>query len=125
MAHGLLTGAFTRQTTFEDNDWRRRGLVFGQALFTADNFPTNIGIVEDLAAIARELGTGLAPLAIAWVLRDPLVAVALSGTRRPQEIEENVKALEVVLSPATLERIDRCMAGAAGQTDWLPVPDWR
>ena len=125
MAHGLLTGAFTRQTTFEDNDWRRRGLVFGQALFTADNFPINIGVVEALATIARELDTGLAPLAIAWVLRDPLVAVALSGTRRPQEIEENVKALDVVLSPTTLERIDRCLARAAGQTDWLPVPDWR
>ena len=125
MAHGLLTGAFSRQTTFDDNDWRRRGLVFGQALFTAANLPTNVGIVDDLAAIARELGTGLAPLAISWVLRDPLVAVALSGTRRPQEIEENVQALEVVLSPATLERIDRCMARAAGQTDRLPVPDWR
>jgi aryl-alcohol dehydrogenase-like predicted oxidoreductase len=59
------------------------------------------------------------------VLRDPLVAVALSGTRRPQEIEENVKALEVVLSPATLERIDRCLAHAAGQAENLPVPDWR
>ena len=98
--------------------------MFGQALFTADNFPINIGVVEGLAAIARELDTGLAPLAIAWVLRDPLVAVALSGTRRPQEIEENVKALDVVLSPTTLERIDACLARAAGQTDRLPVPNW-
>lgn len=122
MAHGLLTGAFTRMTVFEENDWRRRGDVFGQALFTAENLPTNIGVVEELAAIASDLGVGLAPMAIAWVLRDPVVAIALSGTRRPQEIEENVEALDVVLSPASLERIDRCMVHVAGQTETLPVP---
>ena len=93
-------------------------------MFALENFATNVGIVEDLAEIARDLSVGLALLAIAWVLRDPVVAVALSGTRRPQEIEENVRALEVVLSPQTLERIDRCLGHAAGQTDTLPIPDW-
>ena len=120
MAHGLLTGAFSRQTTFDDNDWRRRGLVFGQALFTAVNLPTNVGIVDDLAAIARELGTGLAPLAIAWVLRDRLVAVALSGTRRPQEIEENVQALEVVLSPSGLGSAARAGLVSGSVSSWQP-----
>jgi aryl-alcohol dehydrogenase-like predicted oxidoreductase len=122
MAHGLLTGAFTRETTFEDNDWRRRGMIFGQALFTPENFPANVGIVEDLATLASELGVGLSALAIAWVLRDPIVAVALSGTRRPREIEQNVKALDVVLTPTVLERVDSIMASVAGATDELPVP---
>jgi aryl-alcohol dehydrogenase-like predicted oxidoreductase len=121
MAHGLLTGAFTRETSFEENDWRRRGLIFGQALFTPENFPSNIGVVEDLQAIARELGVGLAPLAIAWVLRQPQVAVALSGTRRPQEIEENVTAVDITLSDDVLSRIDASMTRVAGQTQDLPV----
>ncbi|MGH2351256.1 MAG: aldo/keto reductase [Chloroflexota bacterium] len=123
MAHGLLTGAFTRETVFEENDWRQRtqGMIFGQPLFTPENFPRNVEVVEQLKALARDLGTPLAPLPIAWVLRDPIVAVALSGTRRPQEIEENVKALEVTLTPDVLARIDEIMAGAAGQTDALPV----
>jgi aryl-alcohol dehydrogenase-like predicted oxidoreductase len=124
LAHGLLTGAFTRATRFDESDWRRWGMVFGQALFTPENFATNVGVVEELQAVARELGVGLAPLAIAWVLRDPVVAVALSGTRAPREIEENVRALDVELTPPVLERIDRVMAGAAGQTQALPVPDW-
>jgi aryl-alcohol dehydrogenase-like predicted oxidoreductase len=124
MAHGLLTGAFTRDVTFEETDWRSRGLVFGQALLTADNLSANLDVVDDLAGIARDLGVGLAPLAIAWVLRDPLVAVALSGTRRPQEIEENVKALDVDLSIAALSRIESALKGAAGQTEHLPVPTW-
>lgn len=121
MAHGLLTGAFTRETEFEENDWRRRGLIFGQALFTPEHFPANISVVEQLQEIARDLGVGIAPLAIAWALRDPIVAVALSGTRRPQEIEENVRALDIALTPAVLERIDQCMAGAAGQAEALPT----
>jgi aryl-alcohol dehydrogenase-like predicted oxidoreductase len=123
MAHGLLTGAFTRETTFDETDWRRGGTIFGQQLFTAEHFPRNVEVVEQLKAVARELGTTLAPLAIAWTLRDPIVSVALSGTRRPQEIEENVKALPVLeqLTPEVLARIDQIMEAAAGQTDVLPV----
>jgi len=121
MAHGLLTGAFTRDTKFEENDWRRRGMIFGQALFTPENFPHNISVVEQLAELAREAGASLAPLAVAWVLRDPLVAVALSGTRRPQEIEENVKALDVKLTPDLQARIDQILQQAQGQVETLPT----
>lgn len=121
MAHGLLTGAFTRDTVFEETDWRRRGTVFGQALFTPETLPRNVEVVQELGKVGLELGTALAPLAIAWVLRDPVVAVALSGTRRPQEIEENVRALDVALTPAALARIEEIMQGAAGQVETLPT----
>ncbi len=123
MAHGLLTGAFTRETTFDETDWRRNGVIFGQQLFTQANLPRNVEVAEQLRDLARELETPLAPLAIAWTLRDPVVSVALSGTRRQQEIEENVRALDVLpkLTPDVLARIDQIMAGAAGQSDALPV----
>jgi aryl-alcohol dehydrogenase-like predicted oxidoreductase len=82
-----------------------------------------VEVVEALQRLAQELGTTIAPLAVAWVLRDPVVSVALSGTRRRQEIEENVRALEVLpkLTPEVLARIDQIMSGAAGQTDELPA----
>jgi aryl-alcohol dehydrogenase-like predicted oxidoreductase len=121
MAHGLLTGAFTPSTSFDEKDWRRRGTIFGQQLLTPENLPRNLEVVDSLQAVARELGTALAPLAIAWVLRDPVVSVALSGTRRPEEIEENVKALDVPLTPDVVQRIEGIMEGAAGQTDELPT----
>ncbi|MCL4544414.1 MAG: aldo/keto reductase [Chloroflexi bacterium] len=121
MAHGLLTGAFTAETVFEEGDWRRLRLIFGQALFTPENFPKNIAVVEQLREIAHDLGTELAPLAIAWVLRDPIVSVALLGTRRPEELEHNVKALDVHLTPDVLKRIDIILAAAAGQTNELPA----
>lgn len=121
MGHGLLTGAFSSATAFEQNDWRRRGVVFGQHLFMPDHFPSNLAVVDQLSALAREIGTSLAPLALAWVLRDPLVAVALSGTRKPEEIEENVKALDVAFTPQVLSRLDTIMAGASGQVEALPT----
>jgi aryl-alcohol dehydrogenase-like predicted oxidoreductase len=48
------------------------------------------------------------------------VSIALSGCRRPAEIEENVAAAEVKLTPAVRQEIDTIMAGAAGQTETLP-----
>jgi aryl-alcohol dehydrogenase-like predicted oxidoreductase len=121
MAHGLLTGTFTRDTKFVEWDWRSRGSAFGQALFSAENFPRNVEVADQLKVVAERLGTTLPKLAIAWVLANPAVSVALSGTRRPTEIEHNVGALDVRLSDADLRAIDQIMAGAAGQVEAIPT----
>ena len=121
MAHGLLTGAFTTETTFVEWDWRSRGAAFGQALFTAENFPRNLAVVERLKALAARLGTTLPQMAIAWVLQHPAVGVALAGIRKPEEIEHNTGALDVRLSPDDLREIDEIMTGAAGQVEAIPT----
>jgi aryl-alcohol dehydrogenase-like predicted oxidoreductase len=121
LAHGLLTGAFTTQNNFVETDWRSRGIIFGQPLFTPENLPKNLAVVEQLKGFAADKGTTLPRLALAWVLSHPLVAVALSGTRRPAEIEENVEALSLSLTPAEKQQIDQIMAGAAGQVAQIPT----
>lgn len=121
LAHGLLTGSFTVETVFEPSDWRSMGDVFGQPLLTPDNFAQNLRVVERLKAMARELDTTLPRLALAWVLRNPQVSTALSGTRQPREIEENVAALDVRFSEVALQEIEAIIAGAAGQTDRVPI----
>jgi aryl-alcohol dehydrogenase-like predicted oxidoreductase len=119
MAHGLLTGTMRRENTFDERDWRRRGDIFGQRLF-GPNLIQNLDVVDQLRAVANRVGTSLPLLALAWVLRNPAVSVALSGCRTPREIEENVRALDVNLDSEVLAEIDRVMAGAAGQTDVVP-----
>jgi myo-inositol catabolism protein IolS len=121
MAHGLLTGAFTAETTFVEWDWRSRGAAFGQSLFTAENFPQNVAVADRLKAVAARLGTTLPQLAIAWVLQQPAVSVALAGIRKPEEIEHNIGALDVQFSPDDLREIDAIMADAAGQVEAIPT----
>lgn len=121
LAHGLLTGTFTLATRFDESDWRSRGVLFGQSLVQGDNFQANLAVVDKLQELARRKETTLPRLALAWVLANPQVSVALTGARQPSEIEDNVAALSITLSAADLAEIDTIMQGAAGQVDELPV----
>jgi hypothetical protein len=119
MAHGLLTGTMKGDTQFGPQDWRRHGMLFGQRIF-GPNTATNVAVADKLKDVAADLGTSLPRLALAWVLRNPAVSVALSGCRTVGEIEENVKALEVKIPQDALARIDQILTGAAGQVDQVP-----
>ncbi|MHB8648057.1 MAG: aldo/keto reductase, partial [Thermomicrobiales bacterium] len=59
LAHGLLTGAFTTDTTFDATDWRTSGTIFGQPLLTPENFARNLAVIERLKAIAAATGATL------------------------------------------------------------------
>ncbi len=106
LAHGLLTGSFTPQTTFAENDWRRSGRAFGLSLFTPENFPKNLAVVEELKALAARRGKTIAHLALRWVLSNPAVSVGLVGFRKPQEVDASLGALDWTLSPAEMQEID-------------------
>jgi aryl-alcohol dehydrogenase-like predicted oxidoreductase len=79
-----------------------------------------LNVVDSLLTVADRIGTSLPLLALAWVLGNPAVSVALTGCRTPREIEENVRALDLTLDDQTLAEIDQIMSGAAGQTDVVP-----
>ena len=70
--------------------------------------------VERLRPIARGLDLSLAQLALAWVLRQPAVSSAITGASRPEQIDDNVGAAGVVLDQATLDDIDKAVAGVVG-----------
>ena len=90
MAHGLLTGAFTPDTKFAEDDWRRSLQAFGQPIFEGEHFARNLRIVDRLKEVAGDNGKTVAQLAVAWVLSEPVVSVALCGARRPAEIIEDI-----------------------------------
>src|SRR5579859_2226438 len=66
LAHGLLAGAFTPQTTFAADDWRSKSKDFH-----GDSFQRNLAVVEQLKHLAAREGITVAQLAIAWVLAQP------------------------------------------------------
>lgn len=121
LAHGLLAGAITRDTVFDERDWRRSGMIFGQALLTPENREINHQVVDNLSAFAAEIGTTLPQLALAWTLHHDPVAVALVGARTAAEITEAAAAAALELDDAAMLRISQIMEAAAGRTQEVPV----
>ena len=110
LAFGLLTGAFTPETTFPAADWRSYMPAFGLPLFEHGHFLKELRVGRRLAELAAEHGKTLPQLAIAWVLGNPAVSVALVGMRDESELEENLAATDWRLPEEDRAGIDRIFA---------------
>ena len=66
--------------------------------------------VQAYAALCREAGYTPASVALAWVLRNQNVSSAIVGASRPEQIAENVKALDVELSSDFVAAIEDALA---------------
>lgn len=65
--------------------------------------------VQDLRPIAAQLDITMAQMALAWVLRLPDVSSAIVGASRPQQVDDNVAASDVILPQNALDDIDRVL----------------
>jgi aryl-alcohol dehydrogenase-like predicted oxidoreductase len=107
LAHGLLGGAITATSTFGAGDWRLHSPAF-----TGDGFRRNLQVVVALHRFAADRGATIAQLAVAWVLANPAVQVAIVGARTPAHLDESAGAAELSLGPDDLAEIDQIMAAA-------------
>jgi aryl-alcohol dehydrogenase-like predicted oxidoreductase len=94
MQAGLLSGRFTkvRAASLAPDDWRGKHPFFQEPQLSAI-----LAKVDRLRPIASRLNITVAELALAWVLRFPVVTSAIVGARSPEQIEETVGAGDVVL----------------------------
>ena len=106
LGFGLLSGAFTSDTSFDDGDWRSSGLAFKLPLFQEEEFAKELKVVERLKEIAARHDKSVAQMAIAWTIGHPAVSVGLVGVRNEWELKENVAAVEWELSSEIREEID-------------------
>ncbi|WP_372393176.1 L-glyceraldehyde 3-phosphate reductase [Xanthomonas sp. NCPPB 3582] len=122
LAQGLLTGKYL-QGVPADARVNRPG---GQSLRPEHLSEDNLQRARGLDGIARQRGQSLAQLALAWVLRDARVSSALLGASRPEQLVENVAALQnLQFSPEELAEIDR-HAVEGGINLWeKPSTDWQ
>jgi aryl-alcohol dehydrogenase-like predicted oxidoreductase len=106
MQKGLLTGTITRQRVenFPEDDNRSRDCMFHEP-----ELSINLELVERLSQIAARRDISMAQLAIAWVLRRPEVTSAIVGGRKPEQIEETVRAGDVDLTSAEIEEIEHLL----------------
>jgi aryl-alcohol dehydrogenase-like predicted oxidoreductase len=110
LGFGLLSGAFTSETTFGEGDWRSSGMAFRLPLFQEEEFTKELKVVEKLKVIAHDHGKSVAQMAIAWTLGHPAVSVGLVGVRNERELKENVAAVDWKLSEETRKKIDAVFA---------------
>jgi aryl-alcohol dehydrogenase-like predicted oxidoreductase len=110
LGFGLLAGAFTPETTFLDWDWRSRGKAFELPLFEREPFLKELQVAERLKEFAAGFDKSLPQLALAWVLGNPAVSVALVGMRNEHEVEENIAAIDWRLSDDDRVEIDKIFA---------------
>ena len=102
LANGLLTGKYLDGIP-EDSRMIRDGRYLKKDRLD----PETLNRIRGLKTVAEERGQTLAQLALQWVLRDETVTSALIGASRPEQIRENVKALDAPpLTEVELERID-------------------
>jgi aryl-alcohol dehydrogenase-like predicted oxidoreductase len=101
LGRGFLTGQIKRIDDLAADDFRRQN-----PRFQGENFNKNLELVARVEEIAKEHKCTPAQLALAWVLAQGDDIVPIPGTRHPERVEENVAALDVVLSESDLRRID-------------------
>jgi|SRR5579859_4505700 len=107
LGHGLLGGGYTPRTTFARDDWRS-----SSPMFQGEPFKHDLAVVGRLKTLAQQHGMSVAQLAIAWVLSNPAVDVAIVGARHPKQLAQTVPAADIQLSPEVLREIERIMRGA-------------
>jgi aryl-alcohol dehydrogenase-like predicted oxidoreductase len=112
LAGGFLTGRYTRQNPTGD----------GGRLADFDFIPMDkeraYDVVDRLAAIARTKGCTIAQLALAWLLARPERPAVLLGASRIEQLDQNLGALDVVLTADEIAGLDALTAPA------LPYPYW-
>jgi voltage-dependent potassium channel beta subunit len=78
--------------------------------------PESMSASAELAKLAAEIGATASQLAIAWCARDQMVSTVITGASRPEQVEENMKALDFLpmLTPDFLARVDLAVKPAMG-----------
>ena len=101
LGHGFLTGAIRSTDQLADSDWRKTN-----PRFTGENMQANLRIVDEVEAIAADVGATPAQVAIAWLLAQGDDLAPIPGTKRVARVEENVAADAIELTTAQIERLD-------------------
>jgi voltage-dependent potassium channel beta subunit len=109
LALGLLSGKYANgiptgsRATLSGYEWLRDSVTD----------PARVGAAQKLAPIAADLGCTSAQLALAWCAHNPHVSTVITGASRVSQLEENMKAIDVLpkLTAEVLARIDGAFAG--------------
>ena len=114
LASGLLTGKFSRESTFDPDDHRaynRHGEEFDVGeTFSGVDYETGLEVVEELRLLVPE-GATLAQFALRWILMFEGVTAAIPGAKTPEQAVANAAAADLPpISGDAMERVAQLYA---------------
>lgn len=99
LASGILAGKYDENTKFSDHRTTRRD-------FKSGVFEENVRRVKALESIAAAHQTSIANIVLAFYLTRPAIDVIIPGAKRAEQVIENIKAADIVLSDDEIQYID-------------------
>jgi aryl-alcohol dehydrogenase-like predicted oxidoreductase len=116
LGRSMLTGTVHGKADVPEGDRRLQ-----HPRFQGENLDRNVQLVSRLESIAREKKCTPAQLVLAWLLAQGSDIVPIPGTKRKQRVDENLAALDIMLSKEELKRISDAAPAGAGAGPRYPA----
>jgi pyridoxine 4-dehydrogenase len=108
LSRGLISGHWSRDRSAGEKGFRQVS-----PRFQGENLERNLALVEQLRAVAKEIGGSVAQVAIAWVVAQGADIVPLIGARRRAQLTEALAALDLSLTSDQLAALVRALPANA------------
>lgn len=112
LAGGLLSGKYTRNTSPEEG----RRINFD---FPPVNREKAYDIIDVMQEMAKARNVSVAQIALSWVLHQPVVSTVIIGAKNPQQLEDNLKAVDLSLDAADLQKLDAVSKLSPEYPGWM------
>jgi aryl-alcohol dehydrogenase-like predicted oxidoreductase len=112
LAGGLLSGKYGRD--IEKGEGRRANFDFPPV-----NKEKAFDILDVMKEIAGAKKISVAQLALAWLLHQPVVTTVIIGANKAEQLKDNLKSVDVKLTPAELEKLDKVSELAPEYPGWM------
>ncbi|MCC8928862.1 aldo/keto reductase [Rhodococcus sp. I2R] len=107
---GVLTGKYSAADLDAPDADRPGGSRRDHALVNRTLTERGLSIADVVVGVAQELGVRPSHVALAWTLQNPAVVSPLVGARTPEQLHEDLAALDLELGPEHVERLDAVSA---------------
>ncbi|MFC0336865.1 Predicted oxidoreductase [Kushneria avicenniae] len=112
LAGGLLSGKYRRDES--GGEGRRASFDFPPV-----ERSRAFDCIEAMAPMAEERGVSVARIALAWLLHQPAVTSVIVGAKRLEQLEDNLGAIEIQLTPEELAKLDAVSALPSEYPGWM------
>ncbi len=113
LAGGFLSGKYTRNGETEQGS---RRVSFD---FPPINKERAYDIIDELAVMAKEKNSSVAQLALAWLLQQKAVTTVIIGAKRPDQLQDNLKAIDITFTEDELQRLNAVSKLTSEYPAWM------